>query len=69
VTDVPPPIRNLTDALLFFSEMINPVVEAAAGYKAKCVEAGFDDMTASMMAAEYHNLVLNFIVSKALVSK
>ncbi len=61
----PPPDAELEAALqasaanlMRMGQLADTYLDAALGYKARCVEAGFAEADASRMAAEYHNLLM-----------
>lgn len=58
------PASVLAEAMTQLAENLAPILEVATGYKQKCLEAGFDETVSNMMAAEYHNQMLIFVVSK-----
>lgn len=49
---------DMVQAMIVLVESLGAVIDAAAGYKAKCVEAGFPDDIAAGMAAELHRHLL-----------
>lgn len=44
------------------NQLAQPVIEAVAGYRAKCIEAGFDDAAAQQMSVDYHAGLLRLML-------
>ena len=47
-----------TNPWLAMADTMTSLIEACAGYKAKCEAAGFSPTAAEHMALEYHNMLI-----------
>lgn len=54
-------VAAFASALQQVGAMMEPVLEAATGYRKQAVEQGFDEMTAAMMASSYHDMLMSII--------
>lgn len=54
-------VMALAAALQQIGAMMEPILEAAAGYRQQAIERGFDEMTAAMMASSYHEMLMSII--------
>lgn len=44
------------------NQLAQPVIEAVAGYRERCKEAGFDDAAAQQMSVDYHAGLLRLML-------
>lgn len=49
-------------AALDVLESMGPIIDSAAGYREKCIAAGFNETAAEMMALQYHQALMLQIV-------
>ncbi len=54
MTDEPTDKRTFSDQLVDVNEMLDGVIAAVSGYRAKATAAGFSDAAAERMALDYH---------------
>ena len=69
--DAPPPNPfdgALTEVVAQFDLLLEPVMEAAVGHKAKAVSRGFGDAAADQIAAEYYVSLMRILTRKAFSS-
>jgi hypothetical protein len=64
VADPATAAATLASALVGLTQSIGPMLEAAAGYRQQCEQAGFSPAAAEQMAVEYHRTLLTFIGGK-----
>lgn len=55
-------LAGLAQIVANFSEMSTVILEAASGYRAKCVEAGYSPTAAEQMSVQYHDQVLSLFM-------
>ena len=53
---------DFATAVLDVLESMSPIIEGAAGYREKCIAAGFNETAAEMMALQYHQALMMQIV-------
>lgn len=52
---------SLAAALVTVGEMMQPIIEAASGYRAQVIAAGFAPAAADLMAGEYHSALIALV--------
>jgi hypothetical protein len=50
--------EKLLADMIQMNEVFQTLVDAAAGYRTKCIEAGFNETAAEQMAVEFHRSLL-----------
>lgn len=53
---------QVASELALASQLSEPVIEAAAGYRAKCADAGFAPDAAEQMSVDYHAGLLRLML-------
>lgn len=59
------PDETMIQAFAEMSEMMQVVVEAAVGYRARCEANGFSPTAAEAMAMEYHGYLMRMMLAGA----
>ena len=54
MTDEPTDEQSYADQMVDLNEMLDGVISAVSGYRAKATAAGFSDAAAERMALDYH---------------
>lgn len=54
MTDEPTDEQSYADQMVDLNEMLDGVISAVSGYRAKATAAGFSDAAAEQMALDYH---------------
>lgn len=60
---------DLAAAIAAVDGLLEPIMEATTGYKAKALRAGLNEEAASRCAADYHGVLMEMMKTQAFGSK
>jgi hypothetical protein len=56
---------DLAGMIQQLNELLEPIMEASVGYRAKAANAGFNEAASNAMAASYHDVLMTIMRNKA----
>lgn len=60
---------DLASAIANIDVLLEPILEATAGYKLKALKSGLNEEAASRCAADYHSVLMEIMKSQAFGTK
>lgn len=57
--------NDLAELIVQLNTLLEPIIEATAGYREDAKRRGFNEAAANAMAADYHNVLMTIMRNKA----